>query len=60
MPALPFDPNNQATWQVSPGANCQDGVNGYAGVMNADAAFGGNDIGYYCGYAYRAGFGQPS
>ena len=50
--SLPFDPNNQATWQVSPGANCQDGVNGFAGVMNADAAFGANDIGFYCGYAY--------
>jgi iron complex outermembrane receptor protein len=49
---LPFDPNNQATWQVSPGANCQDGVNGYAGVMNADSAFGATDIGYYCGYAF--------
>ena len=49
---LPFDANNQATWQVSPGANCQDGVNGFAGVMNADLAFGATDIGFYCGYAY--------
>ena len=38
--------------KLSPGANCQDGVNGYAGVMNADAAFGATDIGYYCGYAF--------
>lgn len=48
---LPFDPNNQATWRYSPGANCQDGVNGYAGVMGMDLVTG-PESGYYCGYAY--------
>ena len=52
VPGSTFDPNDQTTWQVSPGANCQDGVNGFAGVMNADVAFGASEIGYYCGYAY--------
>jgi iron complex outermembrane receptor protein len=50
-PDLPWDPNNPASWYVTPGANCQDGVNGYAGVMNADIALGKNS-GFYCGYAY--------
>jgi iron complex outermembrane receptor protein len=48
----PFDPNDQSTWQVTPGANCQDGVNGFAGVMRADEAFGIPEVGYYCGYAF--------
>jgi iron complex outermembrane receptor protein len=50
-PSLPFDSNNEATWAYSPGANCQDGVNGYAGVMNFEAV-AGPESGYYCGYAY--------
>ncbi len=48
---LPFDANNEDTWQVSPGVNCGD-ITGFTAVMNADAAFGAVDIGYYCGYAY--------
>lgn len=46
-----FDPNDPNTWQVHPGGNCVDGVNGYAGVMKADAVFG-PDTGFYCGYAF--------
>ena len=47
----PYDPNDRTTWQVTPGANCQDGVNGFAGEMRADAVFG-PDAGFYCGYAF--------
>ncbi len=47
----PFDPNDQNTWEVSPGANCVDGQNGFIGAVRADAVFG-PDTGYYCGYAY--------
>lgn len=47
----PFDPNDQTTWYISPGANCQEGVNGFAGPMKADQVFG-PDSGFYCGYAY--------
>jgi len=47
----PFDPNDQSTWYISPGANCNE-ENGFAGVMNADFNWGGTDSGYYCGYAY--------
>ena len=50
-PAVAYDPADQSTWYVTPGANCQDGVNGYAGVMSADAVFG-PESGFYCGYAY--------
>ena len=46
-----FDPNDQTTWQVSPGVGCGD-IDGFTTVMNADAAFGAQGIGYYCGYAY--------
>ncbi|MDH3275987.1 MAG: TonB-dependent receptor plug domain-containing protein, partial [Gammaproteobacteria bacterium] len=47
---LPFDNNNQATWAVSPGANCVE-ANGFQGPMKADAVFG-PDTGFYCGYAF--------
>jgi iron complex outermembrane receptor protein len=50
-PATVYDPNDQNTWYVTPGANCVDGVNGYAGVMRADLVFG-PESGYYCGYAF--------
>ena len=55
---LPFDPNNQASWAVSPGANCpfaQEGGStfngGFVGAMRADLVFG-PDTGFYCGYAF--------
>lgn len=51
VPGSTFDPNDQTTWQISPGANCVE-ENGFTTVMNADAAFGDTDLGYYCGYAY--------
>jgi len=51
VPGSTFDPNDQTTWEVSPGANCVE-ENGFTTVMNADAAFGATDLGYYCGYAY--------
>lgn len=47
----PFDPNDQTTWQISPGANCTES-NGFAGVLKADAQFNSTDVGFYCGYAY--------
>jgi iron complex outermembrane receptor protein len=46
-----FDQNDRSTWYVTPGADCQDGVNGFAGEMEASAVFGPN-TGMYCGYAY--------
>ena len=50
-PSTVYDPNDQSTWYVTPGANCQDGVNGYTGPMRADLVFG-PESGYYCGYAF--------
>ncbi|MBD3646967.1 MAG: TonB-dependent receptor, partial [Pseudomonadales bacterium] len=49
-PNVAYDPNDQSTWYVTPGANCQEG-NGFAGVMRADQVFG-PEAGFYCGYAY--------
>ncbi|MFC1702630.1 TonB-dependent receptor domain-containing protein, partial [Pseudomonadota bacterium] len=51
-PDKPFSKTDQSTWYISPGANCPDGEGGFAGVMNADAQWGGIDSGFYCGYAY--------
>ena len=55
---LAFDPANQASWAVSPGANCpfaQEGGStfngGFVGAMRADLVFG-PDTGFYCGYAF--------
>jgi len=50
-PDKPFSRTDQTTWYVSPGANCQEGVNGFAGPMLADQVFG-PDSGFYCGYAF--------
>jgi len=50
-PDKPYDKNDQTTWYLSPGANCNE-ENGFAGVMNADGFWGGVDTGYMCGYAY--------
>jgi iron complex outermembrane receptor protein len=48
---VPYDPNDRSTWYVTPGADCQEGVGGFAGEMGADLVFG-PDSGMYCGYAY--------
>lgn len=49
----PFDRNDPNTWQIYPGANCQDDPSGtgFVGEMRADLVFG-PETGYYCGYAY--------
>ena len=49
----PFDRNDPNTWQIYPGANCQDDPSGtgFVGKINADFYFG-PETGYYCGYAY--------
>ena len=47
----PYDKNDQTTWYLSPGANCNE-ENGFAGVQNADGFWGATDIGYMCAYAY--------
>ena len=49
----PFDRNDPNTWQIYPGANCQDDPEGtgFVGEMRADLVFG-PETGYYCGYAY--------
>ncbi len=47
----PFDPNDQTTWAVSPGANCTVNELGFQGPMKADLVFG-PDTGFYCGYAF--------
>jgi len=49
----PFDKNDPTTWQVYPGANCQDDPSGtgFVGKMRSDLVFG-PDTGYYCGYAF--------
>jgi iron complex outermembrane receptor protein len=49
-PGMPYDPDDQSTWFVTPGDGCTEG-DGWAGVMRADEIFG-PDTGYYCGYAY--------
>lgn len=49
-----FDPTDQDTWQVYPGANCTDNTGsggGFVGPMQSDLVFG-PDTGFYCGYAY--------
>ena len=55
---LAFDPNNTASWEVSPGNNCpfaQEGGEtfngGFIGAVKADQVFG-PDTGFYCGYAF--------
>jgi len=50
-PDKPYDPTDQTTWYISPGANCPDGEGGFAGPMKADQVFG-PDSGFYCGYAF--------
>jgi iron complex outermembrane receptor protein len=47
----PFDPNNPNSWQIHPGANCEENDIGFQGPMKADAVFG-PDTGFYCGYGY--------
>ncbi|HIG60411.1 MAG TPA: TonB-dependent receptor [Gammaproteobacteria bacterium] len=46
----PFDPNDDSTWYIHPGANCTE-ENGFQGPMKTDLVFG-PDTGFYCGYAY--------
>ncbi|MEK6241849.1 MAG: TonB-dependent receptor, partial [Escherichia coli] len=50
-PDKPYDKNDQTTWYLSPGANCNE-ENGFAGVQKADGFWGGTDVGYMCAYAY--------
>ena len=49
----PFDRNDPNTWQIYPGANCQDDPDGtgFVGQMRSDLVFG-PETGYYCGYAF--------
>jgi len=49
----PFDRNDPNTWQIYPGANCQDDPSGtgFVGKMRSDLVFG-PETGYYCGYAF--------
>ena len=50
-PSVPYDPNDRSTWYVTPGADCIEGDNGFAGEFDASGVFG-PDSGKYCGYAY--------
>jgi len=45
-----FDPNDENTWAIHPGANCGF-ENGFQGPMKSDLVFG-PDTGFYCGYAF--------
>ena len=48
--SLAFDPTNQDSWYVTPGAGCVDDGT-FVGEMKADLVFG-PDTGFYCGYAW--------
>ncbi len=50
-PDKPYDPTDQTTWYISPGANCEVNDIGFVGPMKADQVFG-PDSGFYCGYAF--------